>query len=86
MASRAVQHRQKALEQMHLKLTEVVRDMNGKPGMAILRAILAGERAPQRRAGPRDRRCTPAQATIATALAGHWRAEQLCALPQAVEQ
>jgi transposase len=48
MASRAVQHRQKALEQMHLKLTEVVSDMNGKTGMAMLRDILAGERDPQR--------------------------------------
>ena len=42
MASRAVQHRQKALEQMNLKLTQVVSDINGKTGMAILRAILAG--------------------------------------------
>jgi hypothetical protein len=48
MASRAVQHMQKALEQMNLKLTEVVSDINGKTGMAILRDILAGERDPQR--------------------------------------
>src|SRR5262249_44792079 len=47
MASRAVQHMQKALEQMHLKLTEVVRDITGKTGMTIIRAILAGQRAPQ---------------------------------------
>ena len=33
---------------MHLKLTEVVSDINGKTGMAILRALLAGERDPQR--------------------------------------
>jgi len=39
---------QKALEQMHLKLTEVVSDSTGKTGMTIIRAILAGERAPQR--------------------------------------
>ena len=51
-ASRAVQHMQKALEQMHLKLTEVVSDITGKTGMAILRAILAGERDPQRLALP----------------------------------
>ena len=37
MASRAVQHMQKALEQMHLKLTEVVSDITGKTGMTILR-------------------------------------------------
>src|SRR5215467_5320620 len=41
MASRAVQHRQKALEQMHLTLTEVVSDMHGKTGMEMLHAILA---------------------------------------------
>src|SRR5499427_5385156 len=86
MASRAVQHMQKALEQMHLKLTEVVSDMNGKTGMEILRAILAGERDPQRLASHRDRRCKHDQATIAKALEGHWRAEHLFALQQAVEQ
>ncbi len=67
MASRAVQHRQKALEQMHLKLTEVVSAMNGKTGMEMLRAILAGERDPQRLASHRDRRCKHDQATIAKA-------------------
>ena len=86
MASRAVQHMQKALEQMHLTLTEVVSDMNGKTGMAILRAILAGERDPQRLARHRDRRCTHDQATIAKALEGHWRAAHLFALQQALEQ
>jgi transposase len=86
MASRAVQHRQKALEQMHRKLTEVVSDMNGTTGMEILRAILAGERDPQRLASHRDRRCTHDQATIAKAWEGPWRAEHLCALQQAVEQ
>src|SRR5262249_59241834 len=78
MASRAVQHMQKALEQMHLKLTEVVSDMNGQTGMEIIHAILAGEREAQRLASHRDRRCTHDQATSAKALAGHWRAEELC--------
>jgi transposase len=86
MASRAVQHMQKALEQMNLKLTEVVSDMNGKTGMEIIPAILAGERDPQRLASHRDRRCKHNQATIAKALEGHWRAEHLFALQQALEQ
>jgi hypothetical protein len=47
MASRAVQHRQQALEQMPLKLTEVVSASTGKTGMTIIRAMLTGERAPQ---------------------------------------
>jgi len=57
MASRAVQHMQKPLEQMNLKLTEVVSDITGKTGMTIIRAILAGERDPQLLATYRDKRC-----------------------------
>ena len=86
MASRAVQPMQKALEQMNLKLPEVVSDINGKTGMEIIHAILAGERDPQRLASHRDRRCKHDQATIAKALEGHWRAEHLFALQQALEQ
>ena len=86
MASRAVQHMQKALEQMHLKLTEVVSDITGKTGMTIIRAILAGERDPQRLATYRDKRCKHDHATIAKALTGHWRAAHLFALQQAVDQ
>src|SRR5262249_8725308 len=33
-AAQAVQHRQKALEQMHVKLTEVVSDITGETGMS----------------------------------------------------
>jgi hypothetical protein len=65
---------------MHLTLLEVVSAMNGKTGMEILHAILAGERDPQRLASHRDRRCTHDQATIAKALEGHWRAEHLLSL------
>ena len=85
MAWRAVPHRQKALEQLHLPRTEVVSDSTGKTGMTILRAILAGERAPQRVATSRDTRCTHEHATIAKALTGPWRAEHLLALQQAVD-
>jgi transposase len=85
-ALRAVQPRQQALKQMHRKLTKVVSAMTGKTGMAILRAILAGERDPQRLARHRDRRCQHEQATLAKALAGHWRAEPRFALQQALEQ
>jgi transposase len=86
MASRTVQHMQKALEQMNLKLTEVVSDITGKTGMTIIRAILAGERDPQLLATSRDKRCKHDHATIAKALTGHWRAEHLLALQQAVDQ
>jgi hypothetical protein len=79
MAARAVQPRQNALAQMTLTWTEVVSAMNGKTGRAMLHAILAGERAPQRLASHRDRRCQHEQAPLAKALEGHWRAEPLFA-------
>jgi transposase len=85
-ASRTVQHMQKALEQMHLKLTEVVSEITGKTGLTIIRALLAGERAPQRLAPYRDKRCTHDHATLAQALTGPWRAEHRLALQQAVDQ
>src|SRR5687768_17983113 len=47
-ASRHVQHMQKALEQMNLKLTEVLSDVTGLTGRAVIRAILRGTRAPER--------------------------------------
>ena len=71
---------------MHLKLTEVVSASTGKTGMTILRAMLTGERDPQLLATYRDKRCKHDQGTIAKALTGHWRAEPLCALQQAVDQ
>jgi transposase len=84
-AAQHVQHMQKALEQMNVKLTEVVSDVTGVTGMAIIKAILAGDREPQQLAALRDRRCKRTRSEIARALEGSWRAEHLFALKQAVE-
>jgi len=84
-AGQHVQHIQKALEQMNLKLTEVVSDIMGVTGMAILDAILAGERDPQKLAALRHERCHNDEATIALALQGNWRADHLFALQQAMD-
>jgi transposase len=78
-------HMQKALEQMNVKLTEVVSDITGLTGQRILAAILAGERDPQRLAALRDPKCKNDVATIAKALEGTWRPEHLFALRQAYE-
>ena len=86
MAARTVPHMQKALEQMHRKLTEVVSDLTGKTGMTIIRALLAGARAPQLWATSRDTRCKHDHGPIAKALTGHWRTEPLFAWQQAVDQ
>src|SRR2546427_10008709 len=70
---------------MNLKLTQVVSEITGVTGMAILKAIIAGERDPQRLAQLRNPHCHHAEDDIAKALQGTWRAEHLFALRQAVE-
>jgi transposase len=84
-ASQHVQHLQKALEQMNVKLVEVVSDVTGGTGLAILRAILAGQRDPRELAKLRHERCHRSEAEIARALYGNWREEHLFALRQALE-
>ena len=83
-AGQHVQHMQKALEQMNVKLAEVVKDITGVTGMAIIRAILRGQRDPLELAKLRNDKCKRTQAEIARALYGQWRAEHLFALKQAV--
>jgi transposase len=80
-----VRRMQKALEQMNVKLTEVLSDIAGKTGLRIIRAILDGERNPQALAKLRDGRCRKDEATIALALEGNWRDEHLFQLRQEVE-
>jgi transposase len=79
-----IQHMQKALEQMNVKLSVVVRDITGKTGLAIIRSILGGMRDPLQLAKHRDERCKHTEAEIARALYGNWREEHLFALKQAV--
>ena len=79
------QHMQKALEQMNVKLTEVVSDITGMTGQRIITAILAGERRPVVLAALRDPKCKNDTDTIAKDLEGTWRPEHLFALQQAYE-
>jgi hypothetical protein len=83
-ASPHIQHMPKALTQMHLKLQHVVSDVTGETGMAIIRAMLAGERDPVRLARLRHDRGHHDAETIAKALHGQWREEHLLAVAQAV--
>ena len=83
-AATHIQHMQKALEQMNLKLTNVISDITGTTGMKILRSILAGERNPKKLAKHRDPRCKRSDKEIAKSLHGNWRDEHLFALQQAV--
>jgi len=80
-----IQHMQKALVQMNLQLHRVISDVTGVTGLRIIRAILTGERDPQRLAALRDFRIKASAQTIAKALVGDYRPEHLFALRQAVE-
>ena len=79
-----IQHMQKALQQMNVQLTQVLSDITGATGQAIIRAIVAGERDPVQLARFRDKRCKSSEATIAKALTGNYRGEHLFALKQAL--
>ena len=83
--AREIQHMQKALHLMNLKLTTVITDLTGLTGMQIIRAILAGERDPVALARLRNSRCKSTEAEIAKALTGNYQPEHLFALRQAVE-
>ena len=84
-AASHVQHIQKALEQMNIKLTEVASDIMGLTGRRIIEAILGGERDAKKLASLRDPSCKKSQEEYAKALAGTWRAEHLFSLKQAFE-
>ena len=83
-AGQPIQPRHKALTQMNITLQHVISDRTGVTGMAIMRAILAGERDPVTLARLRDYRCQQSAETIAKALYGQWREAHLCTLAQAV--
>jgi len=78
-------HMQKALQQMNIQLAQVLRDITGLTGLAILRAIVSGERDGLKLAQLRDTRCKSPEAVIAKALTGDWKAEHLFALQQSLE-
>jgi hypothetical protein len=72
-----IQHMQKALQQMNVQLPQVLTDITGTTGLAIIRAIVAGERDPIHLARFRDPRCAHSTEEIAKALTGHYRAEHV---------
>lgn len=84
-ASHHIQHMQKALEQMNVKLNEVISDITGVTGMKIIRAIIGGQRDAVKLASLRNARCNNSQTIIAKALQGNWKDEHIFALQQAVE-
>jgi transposase len=83
-ATRAVQRMQKALDQMNVQVHRALSDLTGKTGLAMLRAMVEGERDPSRLAAFRDKRCRKSEAQIAEHLTGNWREEHLFNLKMAL--
>jgi transposase len=81
-AARHIQRIQKAMTQMNIQLANVLSDVSGVTGQAIIKAILAGERDPQKLARFRDWRVKASQEEIARSLEGNWQEDLLFVLKQ----
>jgi transposase len=80
-----IQHMQKALIQMNVRLTSVLSDISGVTGMQIIRAIIAGDRDPKVLAAYRNHHCSRSAQEIEKALRGTYQREHIFTLKQAVE-
>lgn len=78
-------HMQKALTQMNLQLHNVISDITGTTGLAIIRSIVAGVTDSKALASLRDGRCHNPQHIIEASLEGNYREEHLFSLKQALE-
>jgi hypothetical protein len=77
---------QRALDQMNIHLHHVISDLGGDTGLAILDAILAGERDPKELVKLRDARCYKSTVgDMEAALKGDWREEHLFVLQQSLD-
>lgn len=85
LATVHIQHMQKALDQMNLQIHHVISELAGTTGLAIMDAILAGERDPRKLAKLRDRRIKATEETIVKSLTGDYREEHLFVLGQSLQ-
>jgi hypothetical protein len=81
-ASATIQRMQKVLTEMNVQIANVITDISGVTGMAILNAMLKGERDRNKLAELADPRIKASQEEIAKSLEGNWRAELLFVLRQ----
>src|SRR6267154_2381436 len=81
-AGRHIQRMQKALTQMNIQLANVLSDVSGVTGQAIIKAILTGERHPHKLAAFRDCRVKASEEEIARSLEGNWQEDLLFVLKQ----
>lgn len=81
-AGRHIQRMQKVLTQMNIQLANVISDLNGVTGQAIIRALLAGQRDPNKLAQLRDGRIQATAEQVARSLEGNWQDDLLFLLSQ----
>src|SRR5215469_10314469 len=79
---RHIQRMQKVLTQMNIQLANVISDISGTTGQAIIKAILAGERDPHELAAYRNARIEASEQEIAQSLEGNWQDDLLFVLGQ----
>src|SRR5467141_3700158 len=84
-AASHIQRMQKVLTQMNVQLANVLSDISGVTGQAIIKAILAGQRDPHKLAEFRDPRVQASEEEIARYLEGHWQEDLLFVLKQEQE-
>jgi transposase len=84
-AATCIQRMQKALTQMNVQIANVISDVSGLTGQTIIRAMVAGERDPQKLAELSDPRIHASREEVAKSLEGNWRPELLFVLQQEVE-
>ena len=80
-----IQHMQKALHQMNIQLTQVISDLSGESGLAIIGALVGGERNPLTLAALAGPRIKAHHSRIAKALIGDYRPEHLFVLQNAFD-
>ena len=83
--STCIQRMQQALTQMNIQLANVISDLSGRTGQAIVRAILKGERNPTTLAALSDPRVRAPRDEIARSLEGTWQPDLLFVLQQEVD-
>ena len=81
-AARHIHRIQKALTQMNIQLANVLSDVSGMTGQAIIKAILGGERDTRKLAAFRDPRVKASEEQIARSLEGNWQQDLLFVLKQ----
>jgi transposase len=84
-AGRSIQQMQKALTTMNVQLANAISDISGVTGLAILRAIVAGEQDPRQLARLRTPGIQASEEEIVRSLEGNWREDVVFELGQVLE-